>query len=247
MQHSTSPWASPVGICITVNYKMLHKLSILGQLPIPRVDEVLDKLGTSRIFYILAPRPPLFFSSDNSAKGHDTSHRFLHTLPSLRMADHATKKKRCSRVVHQRHQRIHQRPLPRRYLDDVIVLDADPILHVASMKEFFLRLRKHNLKLSPSKAAIGATDAHFLCHTIFPVGVMPKARKVEALMKCPSRKTKNRYSPFWVDFRITGNSCEIRQSGYCPSPPLSNKASSSSSLLPWKPLWGNFSPNCLHP
>ena len=58
VQHSTSPWASsvvviptkPDGIRITVNYKKLNKLSILGQLPIPRVDEVLDKLGTVRIF-----------------------------------------------------------------------------------------------------------------------------------------------------------------------------------------------------
>ena len=46
IQHSTSPWATPVvailkksgDIRITVNYKKLNKLSILGQLPIPRVD-----------------------------------------------------------------------------------------------------------------------------------------------------------------------------------------------------------------
>ena len=53
------------------------------------------------------------------------------------------------------------------------------------MKEFFLRLRKHNLKLSPSKATIGATDADFLGHTISPAGIMPNAQKVEALMKMP--------------------------------------------------------------
>ena len=71
------------------------------------------------------------------------------------------------------------------YLDDVIVFDADPSLHVANMKEFFLRLRKHNLKLCPSKATIGATDADFLGHTISPAGIMPNAQKVEALMKMP--------------------------------------------------------------
>ena len=37
-------------IRITVNYKKPNKLSILGQLPIPRVEEVLDRLGTGRIF-----------------------------------------------------------------------------------------------------------------------------------------------------------------------------------------------------
>ena len=57
IQNSTSPYASPVviipkrsgGIRLTINYKNLN-ISILGQLPIPRVDEVLDKLGLGRIF-----------------------------------------------------------------------------------------------------------------------------------------------------------------------------------------------------
>ena len=56
-QHSTSPYSSPVviipkksgGIRHTINYKKLNNISILGQLPIPRVNEIFDKLGTGRI------------------------------------------------------------------------------------------------------------------------------------------------------------------------------------------------------
>ena len=69
------------------------------------------------------------------------------------------------------------------YLDDVIVFDADPSLHVAKVEEFFLRLRKHNLKVTPSKDTIGAMDADFLGHTISPAGIMPNVQNVEALMK----------------------------------------------------------------
>ena len=54
------------------------------------------------------------------------------------------------------------------YLDDVIVFDAVPSLHVTNMRDFFLRLRKHSLKLSPSKATIGVTDADFLGHISRP-------------------------------------------------------------------------------
>ena len=65
------------------------------------------------------------------------------------------------------------------YLDDVIVFDADSSLQVANMKGFFLRVRKHNLKLSPAKATFGATDADFLGHTVSPADIMPNAQKGE--------------------------------------------------------------------
>ena len=35
---------------ITVNYKKLNQISQLNQLPIPRVDQVLDSLGSGRVF-----------------------------------------------------------------------------------------------------------------------------------------------------------------------------------------------------
>ena len=44
-------------------------------------------------------------------------------------------------------------------------------------------LRKHNLKLSPSKARLGATDADFLGRFISPTGVRPNAgRKIKMIM-----------------------------------------------------------------
>ena len=53
IQHSTSPYSSPPvvipkksgGVRITVNYKTPNKIGSLSQLPIPRVDQVLDSLG----------------------------------------------------------------------------------------------------------------------------------------------------------------------------------------------------------
>ena len=54
------------------------------------------------------------------------------------------------------------------YLDDVIVFDFDPTAHVKTIRALFESLRKRNLKLSPSKARLGATDAIFLGHSIRP-------------------------------------------------------------------------------
>ena len=58
IQHSTSPYSSPPavipkksgGVRIPVNYKKLNQSSTLRQLPIPRVDQVLESLGKERVF-----------------------------------------------------------------------------------------------------------------------------------------------------------------------------------------------------
>ena len=71
------------------------------------------------------------------------------------------------------------------YLHDVTVFDSDPIAHVQTIRSLFERLRKHNLKFSPSKARLGATDANFLGHAISPAGLRPNAEKVSALINMP--------------------------------------------------------------
>ena len=68
------------------------------------------------------------------------------------------------------------------YLDDVII---DPVAHVRTIRSLFERLQKHNLKLSPSKARLGATDANFLGHSICPAGLRPNAENVSALTNMP--------------------------------------------------------------
>ena len=58
IQHSTSSNSSPLvvipkksgGVRITVNHKKLNQISKLSQLPIPRADQVLDSLGSGRVF-----------------------------------------------------------------------------------------------------------------------------------------------------------------------------------------------------
>ena len=59
--------------------------------------------------------------------------------------------------------------------DDVIVLDSDQTAHVKTIRSLFEHLRKHNFKLSPSKAPVGAMDADFLSHSISPTVVRPNA------------------------------------------------------------------------
>ena len=66
------------------------------------------------------------------------------------------------------------------YLDDVIVLDSDSGEHVQTTRSLFERLRKHILRLSLSKAQLGATDANVLGNFISQAGLRPNAERVSA-------------------------------------------------------------------
>ena len=73
IQHSASPYSSPLvitpkesgGVKITVNYKKFKQISKLSQLPIPRMDQVLNSLDSGQVF-------PLFdlVSSFHKKKAH---------------------------------------------------------------------------------------------------------------------------------------------------------------------------------
>ena len=87
----------------------VNNISILGQLPIPRVDEILDKLGSGRIFSFF----DVVFSFHQITVHKDTSHGILHAHASLRVVGDATREQRSAGMVRQGDQRSHQRPCQR--------------------------------------------------------------------------------------------------------------------------------------
>ena len=167
---------------ITVNYKKLHAIIFLGQLPIPRVDEVLDSLAKGRKISLFD-----FVSSFHQINidkvtipltAFCTSTRLFEWLvmPQGSNAAPGWFVKVISEVI---------KDLERvaAYLDDVIVFDPDPTAHDANIHPLSERLRKYNLKLSPAKTKLGATDADFLGHAISFSGVGRNADKVATLTK----------------------------------------------------------------
>ena len=192
IQHSTSPWASPLvvipkkdgSVRITVNYKRLNALVDLDGQPLPRVDGILDSLYTGKVFSIF----DLNSAFHQIVCDKETVPLTAFCTPTqlfewLRMPQGANASPSWFVKVINRVVQGLDRVLA--YLDDVICFDEEPLEHVRNMIEFFKRLRQYNLKLSPGKARVGATHANFLGHTISPAGVSPDGDKVRALTKMP--------------------------------------------------------------
>lgn len=73
--------------------------------------------------------------------------------------------------------------------DEVVVFDAGRTDHVRTIPEFSESLRKYNLKLSPSKARLGATKANFRGQTMSPAE-FSNPDKVTTLASMPMPKTR---------------------------------------------------------
>ena len=228
IQHSTSPYSSPMaaiprkdgGIRITIDYKKLNAVSSLGQLLIPRVDEILDALGKGRIFSpfdLVSSFHQITIDKDTiPLTASCTCDRLLERLvmPQGSNAAPGWFVKVINEVI---------KGLERiaAYLDDIIVYDSDPAAHTANIRALFGRLRKHNLKLSPSIAKIDATKTDILEHTIPPDGVSPNADKVAALPKMPMPSNVKQTRPLLGGF------------GYYPEflPELAKRLRPTSALL----------------
>ena len=176
------------GVRITINYKKPNAISSLEQLPIPRVDEVLDSLGKGRIFSLfdLVSFHQITIDKDTiPLTAFCTPNRLFEWLemPQGSSASPGWFVKVINEVI---------KGLERvaAYLDDIIFFDRTPTDHTANIRALFERVRRHRLKRSPAKAKIDAITADFLGHTINASGFSPNSDKVAALTKMPMPNKK---------------------------------------------------------
>ena len=75
------------------------------------------------------------------------------------------------------------------YLDDVIVFSNMPDEHLRRMRVVFDCLRKHGLKLKPSKCEVFKSEINYLAHHVSWEGVLPLKKNLESITQCPPPDT----------------------------------------------------------
>ena len=78
------------------------------------------------------------------------------------------------------------------YLDDMIVFSEMPEEHLQRMRVVFDHLRKHGLKLKPSKCEVFKPKINYLAHHVSQKGVFPLKKNLESIAQClpPDTYTK---------------------------------------------------------
>ena len=140
------------GAQITVNYKKLSKISYLNQLPIPRVDQILDYLGKGRMLSLFN----LVSSFDQITAHKDTVSLTAFCAPTglyERLVIPQGSSASSGWFVQVINEVVKGLGQVVAYLDDVIVFASDPTAHVDNIRALFERLCKYNLTFSPRRPA----------------------------------------------------------------------------------------------
>ena len=203
IQPSVSPFGAPVlfvpkkdgGVRMCVDYRALNRVTVHNRYPLPRIEDLLDRLQGAKFFTKIDLRSgyhQIRVHPEDVAKtafrtryGH---FEFL-VMPFGLTNAPAT-------FMHLMHS------IFREYLDDFIVIFLDDILvysrdllsHVTHVRKTFEVLRHHSLYAKVSKCEFFLHSVHYLGHIVSENGLFPDPAKVKAV----------------ADWRVPTNVSEVR-------------------------------------
>ena len=82
------------------------------------------------------------------------------------------------------------------YLDDVIIFSETSEEHLLRMHVVFNHLRKHGLKLKPSKCDVFKSEINYLAHHVSKEGVRLSKKNLESIAQCPPPDTYTKVKSF---------------------------------------------------
>ncbi|XP_067292684.1 uncharacterized protein [Pseudorasbora parva] len=170
IEESSSDWASPIvlvpktdaSVRFCVDYRKVNAVSKFDAYTMPRVNELLDRLGTARFYstldltkgYWQIPLSPL--SKEKTAFTTPFGlHQFV-TLPFGLFGAPATFQRLMDRIL-----RPHA-TYAAAYLDDILIYSNDWQWHMEHVSVVLRSLRGAGLTANPKKCAIGRVEVRYL-------------------------------------------------------------------------------------
>ena len=192
---SLSEWSSPVVAVlkkdgtarITVNYRKLNSMTVVPQMPLPNIEDMLNSLGGSQVFTVMDVTSGYFTSAIREEAVPLTAmvtsfglYEWLRCPQGAAGAPgHFT---RLMATVLAGLERVQP------FIDDIIVNSHSVEQHLSDLEQLFSRLESHGIKLAPRKVHIGCQNVKFLGHVVGVKGIRPDPSKVTALLAMPEPK-----------------------------------------------------------
>lgn len=193
---STSPFNSPLWIVpkksapgdtaeryrVVIDYRQLNDNTVDERYPIPRFEDILDRLGGATIFSTLDLKSGYHQIRMHPRDQHKTAFTFERGHYEFTRMPFGLKN---APITFQRFMDEFLRGLDEAfcqiYMDDLLVFSASESQHQDHLRRVFARMREFGLKLSKEKSLLGRDEIAFLGHVVSREGVRPDRSKVEAI------------------------------------------------------------------
>lgn len=194
IQPSKSPYGSPVlfvpkkngKLRFCVDYRALNKLTVKNRYPLPRIDELLDRLQGAAYFSKIDLQSGYWQIRIAEEDVHKTAFRTRYghfewkVLPFGLTNAPATFQGLMNDIM-----RPYLDQFVIVYLDDICIYSKSPEEHVEHVDKVLSVLRKHKLYAGLDKCTFGVQEMEFLGHIVSKDGIKVDPKKVEAVQSWP--------------------------------------------------------------
>lgn len=205
IEPSRGEWCSPVVLVpkkddpklrFCVNFSKLNAVSAFDPYPMPRVDELIERLGNANFLTTLDLckgywQVPLTESSKDLTTFRVPSGLFRFRVMSFGLhGAPATFQRLVDEVLRG------AEDYAAAYIDDIVIFSRTWEEHVQHLADVFQRIQSAGLVINAKKCHIAKPEVQYLGYVIGGGGIHPQVGKVEAIAASPLPNTKRRLRSF---------------------------------------------------
>ena len=180
---------------MAIDFRKLNEVTKKDNFPMPRIDEILDKVSNATVFSRLDLRKGYYQILMHDKDKEKTAFSFMGKLYHFKRMPFGL----C--CAPQTFQRVMQRILGdldfvEVYLDDVVIHSRTPDEHVDHLRTALDRIKKFNLRLNNEKCQFGKKEIEFLGFSIANGQRRPSNDKCKTLGRFPTPTSKRMLKGF---------------------------------------------------
>ncbi|KAI2649246.1 Retrovirus-related Pol polyprotein from transposon 17.6 [Labeo rohita] len=201
---SRSAWSSPIVMVpkpdgtlrFCNDFRRLNEVSEFDGYPMPRVDELLERLGRAQFITTLDLTKGYWqvllttSAKEKTAFSTPSGHWQYRTLPFGLHGAPATFQRMMDIIL-----RPHQ-SYAAAYLDDVVIHSETWQDHLERLRRVLLELRRAGLTANPRKCHLALAEAQYLGFRVGRGLIQPQQKKVDAVLSAPRPTTKTQVRAF---------------------------------------------------
>lgn len=204
IEPSHSEWSCPVvlvpkkdgSLRFCMDFRQLNAISAFDPYPMPRIDELIDRLGGAKFLTTLDLSKGYWQVPLEEGTKELTAFRtpfgfFQFTMmPFGLQGAPATFQRLMDQVLDG------ARGYASAYLDDVVIYSTSWEDHLTHVRDVLQRIQAAGLTVNPGKCAIAQTEVQYLGYVIGGGKIKPQVGKVSAIMDTPRPTTKKQVRSF---------------------------------------------------